>query len=471
VKIPFIGQAYENRSIKISNQKCINLYPEIQEAADTRAIVALQSVSGCKMFSEISSVSGEVRGLHFSENQRKLFAVVDQYLYSVSIDKSFYKIGRIDGDGLVSMTDRGDAREEFGNQICIATGVSYWVYDKTGLSKEYSAGAVSDLTFQDGYILLTRTGTDRIYCTETPKNARVINPLDFIIAGANTDLCVGITQVERRVWVFGADSITILYNSGATEFPFSVVDGGSSNGFGLAGKDAKVMKDSNVFWCSTDGRIYVSNGYTPTRISHYGIENSIRQYEKTSDCEASAWTENGHKFIAFSFPSGNETWVYDANTRMWHQRSSGYTGDVWSSRLNVRAWELNLVGDRYRGFIGELDLDIFQEYGAYMQARRVTPTIHANQNVFITDRIELVMDVGLSESPGEAKISMRWSDDSGYTWGNWIDDGLGEQGHYKRKVTFYELGQAKDRVYELMITDNVRRTLIDCVVEGEVGYV
>jgi hypothetical protein len=81
------------------------------------------------------------------------------------------------------------------------------------------------------------------------------------------------------------------------------------------------------------------------------------------------------------------------------------------------------------------------------------------------------MDVGLSESPGEAKISMRWSDDSGYTWGNWIDDGLGEQGHYKRKVTFYELGQAKDRVYELMITDNVRRTLIDCVVEGEVGYV
>jgi hypothetical protein len=215
-------------------------------------------------------------------------------------DGSFTEIGNVDGEGVVSMSDRGNPDDVNGSQLVIATGVSYWVYDSLGLSIVADAGAVSDVTFQDGYILFTKTNTDKFGISDSI-DARSINALDSAVTGANTDLLLGCEQLERRVWFFGTDSIQIYINSGAAAFPFQLVDGGTSNGFGLAGKDSKVVIDSNVYWCSRDGRIYVNSGYSPSRISHYGIENSIREYSTTEDCEASAWHENGHTFIAFSF--------------------------------------------------------------------------------------------------------------------------------------------------------------------------
>jgi len=471
MRVPFIGQAYQNRSIPVSNQQCINWYPEI-ESPESRSAITLQSTSGIELFSTLISTKSEIRGMHFSIAQQKLYVVANSYLFAVSKDQTFSTIGTVDGSGLVSMADRGAVTDANGNQIVIATGVSYWVYDVQGLSIVSDAGSASDVAFQDGYILRILTGTDRMYLTETADDARIVNALDFVVGGANPDLFVGLIQVERRIWAFGSDSITIYYNSGNAIFPFTVVDGGSSNGFGLSGKDAKIAQDSHVFWCSNDGRIYTNNGYTAQRISHYGIENSLRKYETLEDCQASEWSENGHKFIAFSFPTGGQTWVFDTTTGMWHQRSSGLSGGVWRGLLNVSAWGLNLVGDRESGVVGKLDLDIFQEYGESMQSRRVTPVIHANQNEFFTSRLELVMEVGRAVSGGkEPVIAIRWSDDSGFTWGNWLKDSLGDIGDYQQKISWYGLGQAKNRVYDLKITDNASRTLIDSVIEGEVGEV
>jgi hypothetical protein len=129
--------------------------------------------------------------------------------------------------------------------------------------------------------------------------------------------------------------------------------------------------------------------------------------------------------------------------------------------------------DRDAGRVGRLDLDIFTEYGQIMQARRTTPVINANQNVFFTDRLELLMEVGKIDEQGEdPKASIRWSDNGGVSFDmNWITMSLGMIGQYRQRLTIWQLGQAQDRVYDLKITDNVRRTLIDCVIEGEVGEV
>jgi len=172
----------------------------------------------------------------------------------------------------------------------------------------------------------------------------------------------------------------------------------------------------------------------------------------------------------FSFPSGGQTWVFDTTTGMWHQRSSGLSGGIWRSRLNTRAFGVNIVGDRESTLIGRLDLDIFKEYGNNMQSRRVTTVIHANQREFFTDRIELVMEVGRAKSGAQdPKASLRWSDDSGHTWGTWINMDLGGIGDFLQKLTLFQLGESKNRVYDLKIIDDVSRTLIDCIVEGEVG--
>ena len=471
MKIPFIGQSYQDRSIRISNQQSINWYPEIEEN-ESRNVITLQSVSGAREFTRLPITKLGIRGMHFSEAQQKLFVVAGQALFEINSEGTIIEIGNIDGTTNVSMVDRGATTDGNGNQIVITTGSSYYVFDKQGLDVISEAGAASDVAFQDGFILFTRTNTDKLFVTETASDARIINVLDFVQGGANSDLFVGLVQVERRIWVFGTDSISIYFNSGAAAFPFTLVDGGSSNGFGLAGKDAKIVQDSRVYWLSVDGRIYANSGYRPARISNFGVENSIRTYADFSDCEVSEWSENGHKFIAFSFPTADETWVYDASINMWHQRSSGLSGGIWRNRFNTSAFKKNLVADMEADVIGELDLDLFEEYGEPMVSRRITPVIHANQNLFTTDRLELVMEVGTQATQGfDPKLRLRWSDDSGFTWSNWVENDLGEVGEYQEKITWHSLGQAKNRVYDLKITDNTPRILIDCVVEGEVGEV
>ena len=67
----------------------------------------------------ILDIAGEIRGMHFSENQQLLYVVANEFLYQVDGGGNKSLIGTIDGDSLVSMTDRGASSDVNGNQIVI----------------------------------------------------------------------------------------------------------------------------------------------------------------------------------------------------------------------------------------------------------------------------------------------------------------------------------------------------------------
>jgi Concanavalin A-like lectin/glucanases superfamily len=58
------------------------------------------------------------------------------------------------------------------------------------------------------------------------------------------------------------------------------------------------------------------------------------------------------------------------------------------------------------------------------------------------------------------KIALKWSDDGGKTYGNekWLQ--VGTVGKYKNRAVAYNLGHARDRVYDARITDPVNRDII-----------
>jgi hypothetical protein len=470
VKLPFIGQAYENRSIPVSSQRCVNWYPEI-EPESARNVITLQAVSGTKLFLDIAESDLDfIRGMRFSHQLQLLYVVSGNELYEIQENGVKTLRGTIPGSAAVIMSDNG-------RQIGIVNTLQYQVYDSTTttLSNVLDSGGgplvARDIGFLDGrFILMTQ---DQRYFITAPNDALTVDALDFDDVEGNPDALTGLLVANRRIWFGGENSYEHYFDSqqlaAAGEFPIARVDGGSQNGYGLAGLLAKVVQDSAPYWCSNDGRIYRTNGYLPERISNFGIENSIRSYPDISDCEASEWTENGHRFVAFSFPAGGETWVYDTTSNMWHQRSTGLSGGIWDVNFTETAWNRVIVGSRSSDKLGELDLDTFTEYGESMKARRTSPVIHSNQNIVFTDRLELVMEMGRASINENAQLGLRWSDDGGVTFGNWVFESLGLIGEYQNRVVFWSLGQSVNRVYDLQITDDVRRTLIDCVVEAEVG--
>jgi hypothetical protein len=473
MEIPFIGQAYENRSIPVANQKCINLFPEI-ETQDSRNVITLQSVSGVKLFKDLNISSVEhIRGMHFSDALQLLFVVSGTVLYQINEAGVVTSRGTILGSTDVIMADNG-------TQVGIANGLQYYVYTASTATlasvTDSGAGAlvVRDIAFLDGrFILMT---TDQRFFITSVNAAQTVSALDFDDVVGNPDDLAGMVVANRRIYFFGTDSFDVYFNSvqaaAAGDFPMVRVDGAAKNGYGLAGLYAKTVQDSAPYWCSNDGCIYMANSYQPQRISNFGVENSLRKYTRLDDCQASSWIENGHRFVAFSFPAGGETWIYDTTSQMWHQRATGLSEAVWSVNYTAQCWnQRNMVGSRSEDKIGELDLELFTEYGAAMKARRTSPVSHAKQNTIFYSRIELLMEVGRAKVSEDPDATLRWSDDGGVTFGNPITLKMGKIGEYSHRLVAYSLGAATNRVWDFQISDNVPRTLIQVIVDAEVGEV
>ena len=64
---------------------------------------------------------------------------------------------------------------------------------------------------------------------------------------------------------------------------------------------------------------------------------------------------------------------------------------------------------------------------------------------------------------------LRWSNDGGSTWSNerWV--GIGEQGKYQNRAIWRRLGYARDRVFEVVVTDPVKAVIVSADLMAEAG--
>jgi len=82
----------------------------------------------------------------------------------------------------------------------------------------------------------------------------------------------------------------------------------------------------------------------------------------------------------------------------------------------------------------------------------------------------------LQSTPGppitrNPQMLVRWSDDAGHTWSNTHVLDLGASGNYKARAIRRRLGRARDRVYELSITDPIPARIVDGFLKATPGYV
>jgi hypothetical protein len=59
------------------------------------------------------------------------------------------------------------------------------------------------------------------------------------------------------------------------------------------------------------------------------------------------------------------------------------------------------------------------------------------------------------------RIDMRWSDDGGHTWNDYQTRECGNIGEYHTRVRWLRLGRARDRVYEIRVSDPIGWRVID----------
>jgi hypothetical protein len=326
--------------------------------------------------------------------------------------------------------------------------------------------------------------------------------------GAPDDL-VALIVDHREVYLMGEISSEVWTDVGTVPFPFQRIPGTSTQ-HGIAAPFSLYRLGNSFAYVSRNNRgqsqIMQMQGYIPQRISTHAVENTLaNQYVE----DAIAWTYQleGHEVYVVTFPSLNLTWAYDSTTQLWHkwlytnndneyQRHRGnccatfqglvIIGDYENGKLyqldktnytddgqNVRRLRRapHLVTEFQRQYFDELQIQFQPGVGttglsSVLQAVNLqSPYIITDTGTLTIGALEIVNlgefnTINLLTPTTNPQAMLRWSNDGGSTWSNEHWTGVGQTGKYRNRAIWRRLGTARDRIFEVVVTDPVNFVII-----------
>jgi hypothetical protein len=449
MRVPFAIQAYQSRSLPVMAQQVINLYAE-KMPQDAKAQIVLMGTPGLLLFAGLGS--GPIRG--GAEFHGDAYFVSGTDVYQVNSIGSASIIGTVASNGDVYM-------ETNSSQLAILVGATLHIWD--GSTLDTVAGDYpgwGSMCFLDGYFIGTIPGGDQFSISDL-NDGKTHDAADIASAEGSPDHLVRAFKDHRELWLFGANSTEVWYNSGAADFPMARVDGGFMEKGILAAK-LVAKNDNSVFWVGNDRIVYRADGFRPQRVSTHAIERILTDLETVSDGFSISYVQAGHSFICFSFPTSGVTIAFDAATGLWHERKS-YGLDYWRACAHVEAFGKTLVGDFVNGNVYTLDLDHFLDDGDPIVRVATSAPIDAGGKRISMPVLDLDVETGVGLTTGQGsdpQLMMSFSDDGGRTFSSERWGSIGKIGEYRKRVRFNRLGSFRSRVYRISISDPVKSIVI-----------
>jgi hypothetical protein len=335
----------------------------------------------------------------------------------------------------------------------------------------------------DNYFVYNKTNSQQ-WAASNPLSP-ITNPLSFSSKDGAPDNLVSLIVDHREVYLLGEKSSEVWVDVGSYPFPFQRIPGTSTQ-HGIAAKFSMARLGNSFAYVSRNdrgqGQIVAMNGYIPQRISTHAVEQTLlNQYID----DAIAWTYQleGHECYVISFPTLDLTWVYDVSTQMWHKWLYVDNQNVFHRhRGNCSAvfQGLVMVGDYQNGQIYELDPNNYTDNGDEIRRIRRAPHIVTDlQREYLEElQIQFQPGVGLTgiTTPlnnevigADPQAMLRWSNDGGSTWSNEHWTTIGQIGKYKNRAIWRRLGWARDRVFEVVVTDPINAVIISANLKASEG--
>lgn len=339
------------------------------------------------------------------------------------------------------------------------------------------------ILFIEGWLMLNQPNT-RTFFTTGPTPYQMLFPGLFEAEkDANTDNLMTLEENNREAWLIGERSTEVWFNSGGTNFSFSRIPGVGPQ-MGCAAKHSIARAGQQLCWLGRNEQgqnvVVVTSQYSWMKISTPAIDYAISQYPVISDAIGYAYEEGGELFYVLTFPTADVTWVFDFTAAAfnpavaWHQRASydPIAGVFHRHRSNcfMDFGDTRLVGDYQNGLIYNMSRSYYSDNGATI--RRVRRTPHnwlkaTRERMFFSSlQVEFTPGVGLQTGQGSSpQAMMRYSNDGGFSWSSeyWVT--IGKAGATRNRAIWRKLGQARDRIWEVVVTDPV-----DCDIVGATLY-
>lgn len=460
---------YKLPSAQAGSQVLLNCYAE--EARSSKQKLILRRAPGISPFAQVDGDLISARGALYTGGV--LYAVIGDGFYSIS---ALGVTTLLSGATSILGNERVVIKVNNNDDIFIVTPTNGrgYTWDGSTFQQEtdpiFTGFGATSVGFIDGYFVFPVPNSAEFF--NSGLNALTYNALDVATAEGAPGPLVGFVIDHRELFLAKEETIELWYDAGNSPgSPFSR----SPNGFlelGCAAGASIAQQDNSIFWLANDKTIRRLDGGTPTRVSQHGIETAIQRMSVISDCYSIAYTQEGHLFVAFTFPSESRTFVYDCTTKEWADRDSLYGGisTAWRPNFVVNAYGRQIVGDSRSGRLGYLDPETHEEFGEPQRVRWDYSGVYAERNRVQHKRLELVLNAGSGTLIGQGQnpmATLKVSDDGGQTFRTLPTRAIGRRGNYTVRVYWWQLGMSRDRVYRMEITDPIPMFTTDTILEAD----
>lgn len=477
-RIPLLGGSYQARSIIANAQRCVNYYPEVNRQ-DSPVPFTYYQRPGLRPLAQ--GPVAPVRGLYRASNGNG-YAVIGQGVYSIATNWALTLLGTLVAPAItpVSMIDNGTTlmlvdNSAVGYTIDLATNAFAQIVDPTG-----TFTGATRVDYIDTFVLWNVPNT-RVFGS-TLSNSISFDALYIAGKAGYPDPLSTLLVNRREIVLLGQLKSEVWYDAGNAGFPFAELPGAYIE-HGTVAPYSVASNDIEVFWLGQDlqgsGVVFSLRGYDTRRISNHALEFALREMRLSgtiSDAIGYTYQSDGHVFYVLTFPSGNQTWVYDVSlggepTVAWHQRA--YTDD--NGNLNrdrgmscANLYGQNIVGDFALGTIYALDPDYYVDTvgGVDRDISYIKgfPHLQVGTNRASGQRVgaggqlmqfgRFFADIECGNGPldaagNPAQIGLAWSIDRGKTFGNEVLQSGGAPGEWIAQPQWSTSVISRDIVFEL----------------------
>ena len=480
VALPIPLGFYQNESLPLSSQRCINWIPTVPEgeALNNRT---LMKPSGITEFS--STGLGVCRGAWVMKEIP--YFVLGNSLISLSSTGAVTNHGTISGDVRVSMADNGTFL------VIVVPGGAAYAYDNSNDTLTQTTDPdfqISDsVTFYRGFFVFTTTDGKQLFVSNL-NSPLTFDALDFGSAEGDPDRIITQIVDHDELSIIGSKTTEVFRNVGGADFPLQIIPGA----FTQKGAHTKygVVKFDNTYMFIGGGENELtaiwrqSSSSSAVKVSTDAIDNEIQKFTKDEIANAFTMTfsKKGQFFAIFSFNSSRipgKTFVYNgtasalAGFSVWFEFQSGVTDSPWRVNAIVKAYGKLLCGDAIDGRIGQLVDKVYTEYdNAVLRQAALKPMSQDGMKIFAGE-LEADFEAGVGLTVGQGSnpvVMMDFSDDGGRTFSNEFKRFIGKIGEYGHETVWNRQGRFPNaRTIRFTVTDPVKASLIRIAATPELG--
>lgn len=461
VSVPLIGPTYTNRSLPVNAQMTRNFYAIVNEQGGEQ--LSFQPFPGLKPF---ATGTGFARGSGRLKNI--LYEVMGTTLNKVASNGAVTSIGTIEG-GTRCVLDE----DQSGNLI-ITTGLGKpYSYDGSTLTQgtDIDLPNANTVAYINRRVVYDGTGGDIAFSNLSAP--LTVDSKNVTIAEAKADDAIAVYAYKSQLLGFGEQSIQPMWNNGTGNPPYTFVLN-SNQEIGTKAIHSISSNNSFIYFLGSDFTIYQMAGLAVRPIGNPAIGQAIEKYSNVSDAFGVCFTLDNTNFYMISFPSGNETWLFNETAGIWTNLAFGTNGDHHLISSYELIYNKHLVTDRRNGNVYELDFDTYTDNGETIQHRRDTVSINGatfgkpGADVFM-NFLWLEIESGTSLVTAESQIIMQYSDDNGRSWSSERWQSIGQQGEYRHELVWHGMGMFKNRMFRFTMSDAIKWVLIKLSADIELG--